>query len=95
MHKFLLIISIAIFSLSCNKEKERMTVIKDCTGTYLRNSEGLDFFVCNEEELAAFASEEKVKVDIETVTECYGLGEEITCTQSHIYETTVEVLKVF
>jgi hypothetical protein len=56
MKKLLLITTVAalLTLLSCKRETNKpMTVIKDCTGTYLR-MDGKDFQVCNIGKLTFF-----------------------------------------
>ena len=55
---FILIATIGInLMFSCEKSKIKMTVIKDCTGTYLRKN-SQDFYVCNDDILESYSKAE-------------------------------------
>ena len=71
-----------------------MTVIKDCTGVYLRSKDGAEYLVCNNSTLNAYGNGDEIKVEIETVNECYGLQEPVTCTTVHPNQGKVEVVKI-
>ena len=57
---FVLTITIALLT-SCNKENTSATVIRDCTGTYLRFS-SKDWPVCNSDFISEIPNNEKIKV---------------------------------
>ena len=80
---------------SCDKSKQKMTVIKDCTGVYLRASNGQDFLVCNDELLDNINGGTKIKVSYDNLNECFGLIEPITCTETHTYQGKIEILEIF
>ncbi|HMN32237.1 MAG TPA: hypothetical protein PKA54_02575 [Chitinophagaceae bacterium] len=69
------IISIAttlfiLIFFACNKKNNQtVTVVRDCTGTYLRLN-GRDYQVCNLEKVASFSTGAKVTVTFKILTEC-------------------------
>jgi hypothetical protein len=82
---------ILIFS-SCKKVRnERMTVIKDCTGTYLRFNKK-DYCVCNKEMTAAFADGTEVTATFKKIKTCSDDG--IVCLTVHPYESYIEIEKI-
>ena len=47
----ILIPVVSLLLISCEKERtEKVTVIKDCTGSYLR-FDGKDYLICNREKI--------------------------------------------
>lgn len=92
----LILTSVILPSLSsCDKEKLRMEVIKDCTGVYLRNKAGQDYKVCNEAILDSYVTGSKIKVYVDNLDECFGLLEDPSCTDVHVYEGKVEITQIF
>jgi hypothetical protein len=79
---------------SCDKEYPKMEVVKDCTGTYLRNKAGQDFYVCNFAILDSYATGDKIRVKYDNLNECFGLIEEPTCELLHIHEGVIDVLDI-
>lgn len=79
---------------SCSKEYEKMEVIKDCTGSYLRSKSGLDFYVCNYAILDGIPTGDKIKVKYDVLDECFGLIFTPTCTQSHTFEDVIDVIEI-
>lgn len=79
---------------ACDKTYKEMTVVKDCSGVYLRSEEGADYFVCNDDKLDSYNSGDAIKVETESVNECYGLLEEVTCTDPHPFKGKVEVVQI-
>lgn len=94
--KTLLAISIGFIFLfsSCNKDYEKLEIVKDCTGSYLRTKSGLDYYVCNFAILDAYAAGTKIKVKFDVLNTCFGLIENPTCTESHTYEEVIDVLEI-
>lgn len=88
-------IALSTTLISCDKSKLKMTVIKDCTGTYLRDKNGLDYYVCNEDKISGIAEDEKIKVKIDHLEQCFGLGSTVTCTDKHPNEGVIEILEVY
>lgn len=88
--------SILLFALmSCKKESgEKMTVVKDCTGTYLRMN-GKDYQVCNLEKTNAFANGTAVIASYKKISTCTGSAtDQITCMMYHENEGWIEVASI-
>lgn len=78
-------IAISLFALpACNKIKNQTTtVVRDCTGTYIRY-EGIDYRVCNLEKVAPFADGATVKTSFKKLKECNGSGDTaVVCAMLH------------
>ncbi len=89
------ILSIVFISYGCDKEKERMEVIKDCTGVYLRAKNGQDFKVCNDELLDNVNGGTKIKVTYDNLDECFGILEPPICSETNTFEGKIEITEVF
>jgi hypothetical protein len=89
------VLSIVFIFFGCDKEKERMEVIKDCTGVYLRAKNGQDFKVCNDELLDNVNGGTKIKVTYDNLDECFGILEPPTCSETHTFEGKIEITEVF
>lgn len=89
----LLLASVAV--LSCNKERnKKMTVIRDCSGTYLRFNEK-DYRVCNLERVADYEDNANVTVTYKKLEECTGTGADaIVCAMYHPNEGWIQVIKI-
>ena len=97
MRKINLICSFVLLtfvSVSCNKDKIEVEVIKDCTGVYLRANE-VDSKVCNEYLLDSYPSGTKLEVNYDILTQCYGIQEEPTCSDVHAFSQLVEITEIF
>lgn len=70
-----------------------MTVVRDCSGTYLR-LDGKDYHVCNEEKLSSFSSGTNVTATFKTLQNCKVLEEKIVCKLYHKNEGWVEVVNL-
>ncbi|MFT6981809.1 MAG: hypothetical protein ACJAUD_000574 [Crocinitomicaceae bacterium] len=90
-----IILSIVFISFGCDKEKERMEVIKDCTGVYLRTKNGQDYKVCNDELLENVNGGTKIKVTYDNLDECFGILEPPTCSETHTFEGKIEITEIF
>lgn len=85
-----------LFSIfACNKVNyQSATVIKDCTGTYLRMN-GKDYQVCNLETTNSIPDGKSVQVDFKKITACNGSAKDaITCMMYHQNEGWIEVEKI-
>jgi hypothetical protein len=80
---------------SCKRELDQtVTVVRDCTGTYLR-LDGLDYQVCNLEAVASFSDEAAVIASFKKVKTCNGSGnEQIVCELYHQNEGWIEVSEI-
>lgn len=87
--------SVMLLIFSCKKESYKsITVITDCTGTYLRWNEK-DYKVCNIEKVSSFISGTTVEANFVKLTECKGAGNfPVTCYLNHEYDSWIEVRKI-
>lgn len=79
--------------MSCDKTKVKMTVVKDCTGVYLRDN-SRDYFVCNDDILDSYSAGDKIKVTYDDLEECFGILEPVTCEMAHIYDGKIEITEI-
>ena len=79
--------------MSCDKSKVKMTVVKDCTGVYLRDN-SRDYLVCNDEILENYSAGDKIKVSYDDLEECFGILEPVVCEMAHIYDGKIEVTEI-
>lgn len=91
--RFLLLIVLTLVLSSCSKWSKKMEVIRDCTGLYLKK-DTKEYKVCNESKLESIATGEKIKVDYDVLSECFGLIEPPTCTEFHNFENLIEVVRI-
>lgn len=89
----LLILTI-IFS-SCKKEiNQTATVIRDCTGTYLRLN-NKDYQVCNLEKVSSFSAGTTVTATFKKLEECNGSANTAAiCYMLHENEGWIEIVKI-
>lgn len=73
--------------LSCtsmnNKSSEIGTIVRDCTGTYVRIAEKGDFLVCNDHLLKSKNEGDKVSFTYEITNNCPEKDGLITCMMYH------------
>jgi hypothetical protein len=95
MRKVFLFLTIILLGAAFCKKRmhETMTVIKDCSGTYLR-LDNKDYHVCNPEALVNFPNGTTVKASFEKLKSCTSLDNEIICELYHINEGWVKVKKI-
>jgi hypothetical protein len=96
MKKLLLITTVAVLLtlFSCKRETNKpMTVIKDCTGTYLR-MDGKDFQVCNIGKLTFFSSGTTVDATFKKIDNCKRLEDKVVCKMLHQNEGLIEIVKL-
>jgi hypothetical protein len=93
MKNVLLLGALALFTLtSCKKETTRkMTVIKDCTGSYLR-IDGKDYNVCNYAMLEPFPNNATVTASYKRISGC--TNDRIVCMMFHENEGWIEVVAI-
>lgn len=93
------IFTAAIFLLTviaCKKESSQtmtMTVVRDCTGTYLRN-DGKDYQICNVEKIASFADGATVMATFRKLDACNRAVNMVDCYMYHTKESWIEVSKI-
>jgi hypothetical protein len=69
MKRQILILAIASFTTFVSCSKENMTIIKDCTGSYLRLG-GKDYHICNIEATESFDGGTEVEASFERISDC-------------------------
>jgi hypothetical protein len=97
MKRILAIAIMACIGLSaCNKEEQdAMTVIKDCTGTYLRKN-GFDYRVCNTEKTLKFNHEARVRVTYKNLKQCTGPEMDApVCEKFHHNAGWIEIVHIW
>lgn len=93
---FLIVASVFLFGIGgCKKDGfTTATVVRDCTGTYLRWEEK-DYHVCNLEKVEPFAHGTKVRVLFKSIHECKGSAVGVpVCEMYHPSEGWIEVIKI-
>ncbi|MEN8927615.1 MAG: hypothetical protein ABF242_03450 [Flavobacteriales bacterium] len=82
LNHIILVISITLL-FSCNKEKidQEATIVRDCTGTYLR-IDTKDYLVCNFEVTNGFSENDRVTASFKKIEYCEAL-DIITCELYH------------
>ncbi len=90
---FLILGMILLVSFSCDKKTQKMEIVRDCSGTYLKK-DGKDHYVCNESKLSSYATGDKVKVQYDVLTECFGLIDQPICLLYHEFEDKIEITKI-
>jgi hypothetical protein len=95
MKKLFVYSAIALFTLTaCKKESgKKMTVVKDCTGSYLR-SDGKDYHICNVGKIEAFADGATVTASYKKVTDCKEQSDKIVCMMYHANEGWIEIVAI-
>ena len=94
------ILSLGLFStllFSCATVHDRLqtgTIVKDCTGTYLRVGENEDYLVCNSDILASKKEGEKVSVVYDYTKECKERDGKIMCMMYHENKGMIRVKSV-
>ncbi len=86
---------LSLFLSSCEKGSyEKMTVVRDCTGTYLRHNM-TDFRVCNPAVIQYVEAETSIEVNFEKVNSCRTPAEDtVFCDLYHKHDGMVEILNV-
>ena len=100
MKKVSHILSLAIFStllFSCKSVHDRLqtgTIVRDCTGTYVRVAENEDYLVCNSDILASKKDGEKVSVVYDYTKECAERDGKIMCMMYHENKGMIRVKSI-
>ncbi len=78
---------------SCTKEKKdgNATIIRNCTGTYLRIDNN-DYLVCNSNKLSAYPDGTTLSVSFKTISNCN--NHEFICMMHYPFEGTINVTKI-
>ena len=84
---------VSLFVLfSCSKKEANATVIKDCTGDYIR-IDSKDYIICNDEMVVNFENETKVNVEYDKVDQCDRPSDAV-CLMLHLSEGTIKLTKI-
>jgi len=100
MKKVSHLLSLGIFStllFSCATVHDRLqtgTIVRDCTGTYLRVAENEDYLVCNSDILVSKKDGEKVSVVYDYTKECKERDGKIMCMMFHENKGMIQVKSV-
>mgnify|MGYP003575855342 CR=1 FL=1 len=96
MKKALLAAAFITLAASCKKQDQQSaTIVRDCTGTYLRY-QGKDYQVCNLEKLSSYADGAVVSANFRKIDRCTGSANDaIVCYMFHPNEGWIEVEKVY
>lgn len=86
-----IILASALFSCSKTIEKNAV-VIKDCTGSYIRQ-DSVDYFICNDDMVAAIENGTEVSVTFKTVENC-DQPDDAICLMLHLSEGNIEITKL-
>ena len=95
MNRFFLfpLFLILLFS-SCKKvTHDPVTVVRDCTGTYLRYNEK-DWHVCNPEKLDGIQDGQAIKATYKKINDCPAAENWTVCLMIHENKGWIEILKV-
>ena len=80
--------------VACNKQiNHKATVVRDCTGVYLRVNEK-DYHVCNVDKLSSFPDGSLVNARFERKKDCRQEEEKMVCKMYHQNEGWIEVTLV-
>jgi len=92
---FSILLTLAATFSGCKKElNQTVTVIRDCTGTYLR-FDGKDYQVCNLETVASFTDGATAKVAFRKISECNSSARDVfVCKMLHANEGWIEVRSI-
>lgn len=80
------------FAFSCSRHKVKATVVKDCSGVYLRIN-FKDHLVCNDEMLSNIPDNGIIAVDFHKENNC--ISYETVCMLYHPYEDVIVVDKIY
>ena len=79
-----------VLTTACSHKPQTMTVVRDCSGTYLRH-DNKDFHVCNDSLLRAFSDGATVKLRYRKATECTDQRDRMVCMMYHENQGWVRV----
>ncbi len=81
-----------LLSLSCGKTNKDVTVIKDCTGSYLRLNDK-DYKICNDDIVANLNSGTEVVASFKKVDDCED-GFQAICEMYHAHKGWIKVTEI-
>ena len=94
------ILSLGIFSIllfSCATAQDKLktgTIVRDCTGTYIRVGENEDFLVCNSKILESRKTGEKVSVVFDSTEKCIENTDKVTCMMYHESKGVIQIKSI-
>ncbi len=88
--KLLLFTTVTTLLIGCAKFNKSVTIIKDCTGTYLQLN-GKDYHVCNTEKTDNLANGTKVNATFTKVNNC---NDNSNCNIVHENEGWIKIKKI-
>jgi uncharacterized protein YxeA len=89
----LLIPVVAVIAAACNKKQvHQMTVVRDCTGTYLRIDQK-DYQVCNTDMTTPYASGTRVKAAFKATGGC-SEAPQFVCELYHPSEGWIKIVHI-
>jgi hypothetical protein len=89
----ILAIFLIVIATACSKVNNKdMTVIKDCTGSYLRFN-GNDYHICNIEIVENYDNGTEVEASFKKIDECPDC-DEVVCEMLHHNEGWINVTKI-
>jgi len=100
MKKVSQLLSLGISSallFSCAAVHDRLqtgTIVRDCTGTYLRVAENEDYLICNAEILESKKDGEKVSLIYDNVDKCPERDGKIVCMMYHENKGMIRVKSI-
>ncbi|WP_282630766.1 hypothetical protein [Empedobacter sedimenti] len=69
------------------------TVVRDCTGTYIRVDNKVDYLVCNAHLLSGKEDGETASIVYESEKECKDLEKQATCMMFHEHKGKIRIKK--
>lgn len=76
---------------SCGVTREMQgTIVKDCTGTYIRHN-NIDFKICNESEIGSAYVDQRITINYKEVNDCKNAS---TCPIYHPSAKNIKVKKI-
>ena len=93
--KRLLLLACASLIFSCTHKDpvDKMTLVRDCTGTYLRMG-GKDYHVCNTETTDLYPDGTAVTAAIKRISSCTALSDGPDCKMYHANEGWIWVSSI-
>lgn len=89
---FISLLVLALSFQNCSKERnQNVTVVRNCTGVYLRLSDK-DYKVCNLEKVSTFPADATVTATFKKIKDCNNPAYSgPSCRMLHLYESWIEV----
>ena len=90
------LLTLALSSCSTNIKHDRLftgTIVRDCTGTYIRVDDKEDYLVCNNEIFSDKKEGETVSVIYDFEKTCKKLENKATCMMYHEHKGKIRIKK--